>query len=183
VRHIGIPVRVWRGFVEVCERLFVEPEDWRQWPYERWEDAIHLWLGGRKNLRAFFVENRPTARKWIDEMLEVRLILDKNPDWTLDDVAQISHLRPEYFDEVPETAIFLRPIETETLFRDRPRLRLRLQPGVVAIHLETPRLKDEHLLPSDWHVLGGGSGLVEPFHGEFVGGLHSISDCGLRIAD
>jgi hypothetical protein len=153
VRHVGIPVRVWRGFVEVCERLFVEPEDWRQWPDERWEDAIHLWLGGRTNLRAFFVENRPTARKWIDEMLEARLVLDKNPDWTLDDVAHISHLRPEYFDEVPETAIFLRPIETETLFRDRPRLRLRWQPGVVAIHLETPRLKDEDLLPSDWHVL------------------------------
>ena len=118
-----------------------------------WEDAIYLWLGGRKNLRAFFVENHPTARKWIDEMLEARLILDKNPDWTLDDVAQISHLRPEYFDEVPETAIFLRPIETETLFRDRPRLRLRWQPGVVALQLETPRLKDEDLLPSDWHIL------------------------------
>jgi hypothetical protein len=153
VRHVGIPVRIWRGFVEVCERLFVEPEDWRQWPDERWEDAINLWLGGRKNLRAFFVENRPTARKWIDEMLEARLVLDKNPDWTLDDVAQISHLRPEYFDEVPETANFLRPIETETLFRDRPRLRLRWQPGVAAFHLETPRLKDEGLLPSDWHIL------------------------------
>src|SRR5208282_6406643 len=105
VRHVGIPVRVWRGFVEVCERLFVEPEDWRQWPDERWEDAIHLWLGGRKNLRAFFVENRPTALKWVDEMLEARRILEKNRNWTLDDVAQVSHLRSEYFDEVPETAI------------------------------------------------------------------------------
>lgn len=154
VRHVGIPVRIWRGFIEVCERLFVEPEDWKRWPDDRWQDAIHLWLGGRKNLRAFFVENRPTAAKWIDEMLEARRILDKNPDWTLDDVAQVSHLRPEYFDEVPETAIFLRPIDTETLFRDRPRLRLRWQPGNVALQIETPRLKDESLLPSDWFVLG-----------------------------
>lgn len=154
VRHVGIPVRIWRGFVEVCERLSLEPEDWKQWPDDRWQDAINLWLGGRKNLRAFFVENRPTAAKWIDEMLEARRILEKNPDWTLDDVAQVSHLRPEYFDEVPETAIFLRPIETETLFRDRPRLRLRWQPGSVAIQIETPRLKSESLLPADWFVLG-----------------------------
>ncbi len=154
VRHVGIPVRVWRGFVDVCERLFIEPEDWRQWPNERWENAIQLWLGGRKNLRAFFVENRPTAVKWLDEMLEARRILEENPDWTLDDVAQISHLRPEYFDEVPETAIFLRPIETETLFRDRPRLRLREpHPGVISLQLEPPRLKDESLPPSDWLVL------------------------------
>ncbi|MCX7824473.1 MAG: hypothetical protein N2689_02835 [Verrucomicrobiae bacterium] len=154
VRHVGIPVRVWRGFVEVCERLFVEAQDWKQWPDARWEDAINLWLGGRKNLRAFFVENRPTAAKWIDEMLEARRILEKNPDWTLDDVAQVSHLRPEYFDEVPETAIFLRPTETESLFRDRPRLRLRWQPGSVAIHIETPRLKSESLLPSEWFAPG-----------------------------
>lgn len=154
VRHVGIPVRIWRGFVEVCERLFVEPEDWKQWPDDRWQDAIHLWLGGRKNLRAFFVENRSTAAKWIDEMVEARRILEKNPDWTLDDVAQVSHLRPEYFDEVPETANFLRPTDTETLFRDRPRLRLRWQPGSVAIQIETPRLKSESLLPADWFVLG-----------------------------
>ena len=153
MRHIGIPVRVWRGFVEVCERLLVEPEDWKQWPDDRWANAIHVWLGGRKNLRAFFVENRPTALKWLDEMLEARRVLEKNLDWTLDDVAQVSRLRPEYFDEVPETAIFLRPIETETLFRDRPRLRLRWQPGAASLHLETPRLKDEGLLPSDWVVL------------------------------
>lgn len=154
VRHVGIPIRIWRGFVEVCERLFVEAEDWKRWPDDRWQDAINLWLGGRKNLRAFFVENRPTAAKWIDEMLEARRILEKNPDRTLDDVAQVSHLRNEYFDEVPETASFLRPIETETLFRDRPRLRLRWQLGSVAIQIETPRLKSESLLPSDWFVLG-----------------------------
>jgi hypothetical protein len=153
VRHVGIPVPVWRGFVEVCERLFLEPEDWRRWPDERWEEAIHLWLGGRKNLRAFFVENRPTAVTWLDEMLEARRVLEKNPAWTLDDVAQVSHLRPEYFDGVPETATFLRPVETETLFRDRPRLRLRWQPGCLVLHLEPPRLKDENLLPSEWAVL------------------------------
>ncbi|MBI4028087.1 MAG: hypothetical protein HY360_24095 [Verrucomicrobia bacterium] len=153
VRHVGIPVRIWPGFIEICERLFVEPEDWKKWPDERWEGAIQIWLGGRRNLRDFFVENRRTALKWLDEMLEARRVLEKNPDWTLDDVAQVSHLRPEYFDEVPETAIFLRPIKTETLFRDRPRLRLRWQPGVAAFHLETPRLKDEGLLPSDWLVL------------------------------
>jgi len=153
VRHVGIPVRIWRGFIEVCERLFLEPEDWKQWPEDRWQNATSLWLGGRKNLRAFFVENRETAEKWIEEMLEARRILEKNPDWTLDDVAQVSHLRPEYFDEVPETATFLRPIETETLFRDRPRLRLRWQPGSVAIQIETPRLKNESWLPAEWLVL------------------------------
>lgn len=155
VRHVGIPVRIWRGFVEVCERLFFEEEDWKRWPDERWGDAIQLWLGGRKNLRAFFVENRPTATQWIDEMLAVRRILEKNPDWTLDDVTQVSHLRQEYFDEVPETALFLRPTDTDTLFRDRPRLRPREpQPGIVAIHIETPRLKDERSLPADWLVPG-----------------------------
>ncbi len=154
VRHVGIPVRIWRGFVAVCERLrLVEREDWKQWSDDRWQYAMNLWLGGRKNLCKFFVDNRSTAAKWIDEMLEARRILEEHPEWTLDDVAQVSLLRPEYFDEVPETAVFLRPLETETLFRDRPRLRLRWQPGSVAIQIETPRLKSETVFPAYWFVL------------------------------
>jgi hypothetical protein len=42
VRHVGIPVRVWRGFVEVCERLFFEPEDWKQWNEFRFRDTLSL---------------------------------------------------------------------------------------------------------------------------------------------
>jgi hypothetical protein len=80
-------------------------------------------------------------------------VFSKNTDWTLDDIAQISRLRQEYFDEVPEMALFLRPIETETLFLDRPRLRLSEQLGAMSLYLETPRLKNEGLLPSEWHML------------------------------
>lgn len=152
VRHVGIPVRVWGGFISVCERLLFAGDEWKQWSDEEWESGITMWVGGRKNLRDFFVKNRETATKWIEEMFDARRVLAANPSWTLSDIKQISLLRPEYFEAVPETALFLRPDDPESLFRDRPRLRFNEQDGIVGITLEAPRVAKESDLPAIWRV-------------------------------
>ncbi len=152
VRHIGIPVRVWRGFISVCERLWFADHNWRDWDAVKWEASISKWVEGRLHLRRFFVENREMANLWIAEMFEARQVLDKNPGWTLLDITQVTLLRPEYFDAVPETALFLRPDNPESLFKDRPRLRLSEENGTVRIILEAPRVATEAHLPATWAV-------------------------------
>lgn len=152
VRHVGIPVRVWRGFISVCERLWLAGDEWKQWSNDEWESGITMWVGGRKNLRDFFVKNKETATKWIEEIFDARQVLTTNPQWTLSDIKQMSLLRPEYFEADPETALFLRPDDPESLFRDRPRLRFREQDGIVSITLEAPRIAKESDLPATWRV-------------------------------
>ncbi len=152
VRHVGIPVRVWRGFMSVCERLWFAGEEWKQWSDDEWESGIAMWVGGRKNLRDFFVKNRETATKWVDEMFDARRVLTTHAEWTLSEIKQDSLLRPEYFEAVPETALFLRPDNPESLFRDRPRLRFTEKDGIVSINLEAPRVAKESDLPATWRV-------------------------------
>jgi hypothetical protein len=152
VRYVGIPVLVWPGFLQVCERLFREADDWQNWPDEKWDEALHLWLFNHPSLRAFFTDNRVTASQWIIKMLDARRDLEKHPGWSLDDIASLADLRPEYLD-LPQTGLFLRWRDPESLFRDRPRLRLSEQSGVVLLVLEAPRVKEETMLPSEWHVL------------------------------
>jgi len=154
VRHVGIPVRVWRGFIQVCEKLISVGDDWQSWPDESWQNNLAMWLGARRNLIAFFVDNRDTANQWLSEMIAARQMLTENPAYTLDDIKEVVVLRPEYFEAVPETALFLRPTDPESLFRDRPRLRYQNHNGVVSITLEAPRITDERMLPAQWQICG-----------------------------
>ncbi|MDH4454901.1 MAG: hypothetical protein QE570_17140 [Verrucomicrobiota bacterium] len=154
VRHVGIPVRVWRGFVQVCEKLIRVGDDWKNWPDDDWQNHLAMWLGARRNLIAFFVDNRDTAKQWLSEMIDARQMLIENPAYTLDDIKEVVVLRPEYFEAVPETALFLRPSDPESLFRDRPRLRYQNHNGLVSITLEAPRISDESMLPAEWQICG-----------------------------
>jgi hypothetical protein len=150
VRHVGIPVRVWRGFIQVCEKLLAAGDGWQRWSVESWQNHLTMWLGARKNLIDFFVKNRDTASEWVAEIHAARSMLFENPNYTLDDIKEVVVLRPEYFEAVPETALFLRPSDPESLFWDRPRLRYQNDNGVVSITLEAPRITDESLLPGTW---------------------------------
>ena len=65
--------------------------------------------------------NRTTATEFIQEMLDARLMLRSDPKLTIYDLIQALILRREYFEEVPETANFLRENDPESLFSDRAR--------------------------------------------------------------
>lgn len=148
VYHVGIPIKVWSGFVAVCEWAWYCAE-WKSMPAESWEQRVGMLVPPR--LRRFLCDNRDTAAKWIEEVHDVRRILDENPTWGLSDIKEASFLRPEYFDEVPETADFLRERDPDSLFRDRPRLSWSDRSGEISVQLPAV---DREKLPASWK-LGG----------------------------
>lgn len=82
-------------------------------------------------------------------MLEARRILGEDRNLTVSGIAQASILRPEYFDEVPETADFLRPDDPESLFADRGRLAWSEERQTISLHLP-PVSRDS--LPAVWKL-------------------------------
>jgi hypothetical protein len=121
VQFIGIPLALWDGFLGLCEWALWR-KDWKDLPGEEWEAIVAKRSGSRRRLKAFLTENRDATKALIQEMLDAREVLDKDMSLSVHDVANISFLRTEYFDEVPETADFLRPSNPESLFRDRARI-------------------------------------------------------------
>ena len=55
-------------------------------------------------------------------MLDARELLRDDPTLTLSALKEVCRLRREYFEEVPETADFLREDDPESLFADQARL-------------------------------------------------------------
>lgn len=108
VYYIGIPLSLWDGFLEICEWTLWR-KDWKELCGEEWEENIGKRTGSRLRLTKFLIENREAASFFIKEILEAREILIEDENLTIDDIAQASLLRAEYFEEVPETAEFLRP--------------------------------------------------------------------------
>ena len=88
-----------------------------------------------KRLKRFLIDNREVATTFVKEILDARQILTNNPNYTIADLKQACFLRPEYFDEVPETAEFLRPENPESLFQDRARLICDLQRRCISVQL------------------------------------------------
>ena len=121
VNQIGVPLSLWDGFLEVCDWALWR-KDWKTLPDEEWVEAVEKRSGSRTRLRRFLAENRESASELIQEMLDAREILSSDLTLTIKDIAQASVLRPEYFDDVPETADFLRPQDPDSLFRYRVRL-------------------------------------------------------------
>lgn len=150
VSHIGIPISMWDAFLQVCEWALWN-NDWTTLDDDVWHDALDRRLGGRKRLINFLVENRKTASALIREMLDARGILNSDPKLTLADLAQASILRREYFEEVPETADFLRERDPDSLFSDRARLSWNEERSTLSLHLPpVPATK----LPAVWHLSG-----------------------------
>ena len=108
VHHIGIPLSLWDEFLEVCEWALLT-HNWNEFPDEQWSEFATKRSLGRTRLENFLVDNRDTASDFIKEMHEAREILIKDQSMTIGDLKQASLLRPEYFEEVPETAEFSSP--------------------------------------------------------------------------
>lgn len=146
VFHIGVPLSLWDGFLDICEWVLYQ-EGWRQLSDPEWTDAVGRRAGGRKRLTSFLRDNRAAATAVIQEMLDARKVLAEDKALTLDDIKGACFVRPEYFDYVPETADFLRPDNPQSLLLSRPRIRWRDHPAQISVHLPPVRS-----LPATWHV-------------------------------
>lgn len=132
VFFIGVPVSLWDEFLIVCEwALYCK--DWKNFSDDQWREELQKRFGRWKRLLKFLIENRKAAAGFIQEMLDARKMLTEDDQLNLSDIRQASILRPEYFEEVPETAEFLRPNNPESLLQRRPRLLWR--DDGIAIHL------------------------------------------------
>lgn len=121
VNLIGIPLSLWDGFLEICDWALWQ-KDWKSLSDQEWAETTEKRCGSRTRLRRFLAENRESASGFIQDVLDVRDILSGDPQLTIGDIARASVLRQEYFDDVPETADFLRPQDPDSLFRFRARL-------------------------------------------------------------
>ena len=148
VYHIGIPLSLWDGFLEICEWAQCR-NDLNQMSDKEWAESVGKRAGGRQRLKKFLIDNREAASAFIQEMLDAREILTKDASLTVDDIAQASLLRIEYFDEVPETADFFRPQNPESLFRDRARIIWDTQRNRISLQLPAVA-KDK--LPATWSI-------------------------------
>ena len=132
VFFIGVPVSLWDEFLIICEWVLCR-KDWKNFSDERWQEELGKRFGKYSRLLKFLTENRQAATEFIQEMLDARKMLMEDAQLNLTDIRQASILRDEYFEEVPETAEFLRPNNPESLLQRRPRLIWR--DNQIAIHL------------------------------------------------
>ena len=132
VFFIGVPVSLWDEFLIICEWALYH-KGWKNFSADQWQAELENRFGRWKRLVKFLTENRKTAREFIQEMLDARKMLTEDSQLNLSDIRQASILRPEYFEEVPEMAEFLRPNDPESLLQRRPRLLWR--DNRMAIHL------------------------------------------------
>src|SRR5437867_1372824 len=148
VYHIGIPLSLWDGFLEICEWAWWR-DDWNSLTADEWVEIVRRRTGGRNRLKKFLIENREITGALIKEMLDARKILSDDASLTIADLSKACLLRTAYFDEVPETAEFLRPQDPESLLHDRPQLVWNDQRSCICLNL--PGLP-QNKLPATWHI-------------------------------
>jgi hypothetical protein len=150
IYHIGIPLSLWDGFLDICEWAW-RNEEWKSLTDEEWDAEVRRRVGGRVRLAKFLTDNRETAKSFIHELHDARKILSENEKLTINELRQASLLRSEYFEEVPETAELLRPSNPESLFQDRARLVWDTNRSCISLHL--PAVVCDKL-PATWCVGG-----------------------------
>ena len=148
VSQIGIPLSLWDGFLEICEWASWL-DSWDALSDEAWAQAVTKRTGSRNRLKRFLTDNRDTSTLLIRELLDARNILTANPQWTVNELSRACFLRAEYFEEVPETADFLRPTNPESLIRDRAQLIWDEQRGRIALYLPGVH---QNKLPATWSL-------------------------------
>lgn len=121
VFFIGVPVSLWDEFLIICEWVLYR-KGWKNFSDDQWQAELENRFARWKRLVKFLTENRQAATEFIQEMLDARKMLSEDTQLNLSDIRQASILREEYFEEVPETAEFLRPNDPESLSNRRPRL-------------------------------------------------------------
>jgi len=146
VSQIGIPLSLWDGFLEICEWASWF-DSWDTLSDEAWAQAVTKRTGSRNRLKRFLTENRRTSTSLIRELLDARNILAANPQWTVIELSRACILRVEYFEEVQETAEFLRPTNPQSLIRDRAQLIWDEQKSRIVLYL--PGVQ-QNTLPATW---------------------------------
>jgi len=145
---IGVPLSLWDGFLEICEWALWR-KDWKSLSDKEWTEVIEKRAGSRGRLKSFLADYRESASALIQEMLDARDILTTDTKLTISDIAQASILRAEYFEEVPETADFLRPANPDSLFQNRARITW--NENKQKISLQLPAVEREKM-PAIWRV-------------------------------
>jgi hypothetical protein len=148
VAQIGIPLSLWDGFLEICDWASWL-ETWEVFTDEEWIHEIAKRTGSRNRLKRFLTDNRDTSTSLIRELLDARNILAANPQWTVTELSRACFLRAEYFEEIPETAEFLRPTNPESLILDRAQLIWDEQRGRIVLYL--PGVQ-QNKLPATWRL-------------------------------
>ena len=148
VYHVGIPLSLWDEFLEICEWALAH-DTWAELSDEQWSEVATQRSGSRTRLRTFLLDNREAASDFIKEMHTARRKLIEDQHLTISDLQQASLLRQDYFDEVPETAEFLRPEDPESLIRDRARLVW--DDDQARLYLQLPAVSNDKL-PAKWKV-------------------------------
>lgn len=148
VYYVGIPLSMWDGFLEICEWALWR-DDWKELSNEEWAESISKRAQGRQRLKKFLIDNRESATTFIKEILDVRETLTNDTSLTVNDIAQACFIRPEYFNEVPDTAEFLRPKDPDSLFQDRPILIWDDQNSSIKLYL--PGIAQDQL-PATWCI-------------------------------
>lgn len=64
IYHIGIPLSLWDGFLEVCEWALWQ-DNWKELSDTEWADVVARRAGGRNRLKTFLINNRQTASEFI----------------------------------------------------------------------------------------------------------------------
>lgn len=148
IYHIGVPLSLWSGFLEICEWALWQ-DNWRHLLDDEWKESISKRAGSRTRLIRFLTDNREAASDCIQEMLDARRLFSESESLTISEVKECLFLREEYFEEVPETADFLRPANPDSLFRDRARLVWEEQRNRICLYL--PAVSPDKL-PATWHI-------------------------------
>ena len=147
IYHVGIPLKLWSEFLEICEWAQFR-DDFSSLSTKEWNEVVTKRSGLRKCLKMFLIYNREAAIKFIRELHDARRILSEDESLSINDLKQICILRQEYF-EVPETADFLRPANPESLLKDRARLLWDEQR--FTIRLDLPPVPSSKL-PAVWSI-------------------------------
>ena len=122
VYQIGIPISMWADALEFAEAILRKP-GWSAWDSQRWQSEVYNRTPTHPRLRSFLINNEASAREIVAEMSAVRDLARDNPNATIADLRRLrpsSTLRDEYFDDVPETADFLRPSDPISLLAHLP---------------------------------------------------------------
>ncbi len=146
--HIGVPLSLWDGFIDICEWALWQ-QDWQSMPAADWAAEVTRHIPSRPRLRRFLIENRAAAASFIQEILEVREILRNDLSLTIEDIARASVLRFEFFDEVPETAEFIRSQNPDSLFKNHARIIWNESRRKISVQL--PGVNREQL-PAMWQL-------------------------------
>lgn len=163
IYNIGIPLSLWDSFLDICDWA-QSRKDWHNLPDTEWAEYISRQCGPRKRLASFLISNRAAAGKAIKELLEVREFLNTK-EYSLAELKQISILRSEYLDEVPETAEFLCPSNPEVFYQDSPRLIWDNSRHTLRIQFPATAKED---LPATWSLNGHTINAASGPHGESI---------------